>query len=205
MANSYTTNLSLAKPARGDVDWDDEINGDLDTLDTAVGTEHNSNGTHKNTINIGDNANSVDKKIVANTGEANEPYLSYDVSENEYVIANDGQNPSPLLTAAENVLEVAKSGKKYSTIQSALNAASAGDVAALVEVIRAEDVPAIFVGTSASQGLQDLAETIADELGGEVHVLTLLTGSLAPEGQPGDTYLGFIRYNVDQIVDGLAG
>jgi ABC-type Zn uptake system ZnuABC Zn-binding protein ZnuA len=82
--------------------------------------------------------------------------------------------------------------------------ASAGDVAALVEVIRAEGVPAVFVGASASQGLQDLAATIADEVGGEVRVLPLLSGSLAPEGQPGDTYLGFIRYNVDQVVDGLA-
>jgi ABC-type Zn uptake system ZnuABC Zn-binding protein ZnuA len=83
--------------------------------------------------------------------------------------------------------------------------ASAGDVAALVEVIREQDVPAVFVGASASQGLQNLAATIADEVGGEVRVLPLLTGSLAPAGQPGDTYLGFIRYNVDQIVDGLAG
>jgi ABC-type Zn uptake system ZnuABC Zn-binding protein ZnuA len=82
--------------------------------------------------------------------------------------------------------------------------ASAGDVAALVEVIRAEDVPAVFVGTSASRGLQDLAATIAQEVGGDVKVLPLLTGSLAPAGQPGDTYLGFVRYNVDQIVAGLA-
>jgi ABC-type Zn uptake system ZnuABC Zn-binding protein ZnuA len=82
--------------------------------------------------------------------------------------------------------------------------ASAGDVAALVDVIRAEDVPAIFVGTSASRGVQDLAATLADEVGGEVRVLPLLTGSLAPAGQPGDTYLGLIRFDVDQIVKGLA-
>jgi ABC-type Zn uptake system ZnuABC Zn-binding protein ZnuA len=82
--------------------------------------------------------------------------------------------------------------------------ASAGDVAALVDVIRAEDVPAIFIGTSASRGLQSLANTIADEVGGQVKVLPLLTGSLAPVGQPGDTYLGLIRFDVDQIVEGLA-
>ena len=80
----------------------------------------------------------------------------------------------------------------------------AGDVAALVDVIRQQDVPAVFVGTSASRGVQDLAATLADEVGGEVRVLPLLTGSLAPAGQPGDTYLGLIRFDVDQIVAGLA-
>jgi ABC-type Zn uptake system ZnuABC Zn-binding protein ZnuA len=82
--------------------------------------------------------------------------------------------------------------------------ASAGDVAALVDVIRQQNVPAVFVGTSASRGLQALANTIADEVGGQIKVLPLLIGSLAPAGQPGDTYLGLIRYDVDQIVEGLA-
>jgi ABC-type Zn uptake system ZnuABC Zn-binding protein ZnuA len=82
--------------------------------------------------------------------------------------------------------------------------ASAGDVAALVDVIRQQNVPAVFVGTSASRGLQSLADTIANEVGSQVKVLPLLTGSLAPMGQPGDTYLGLIRFDVDQIVEGLA-
>ncbi len=82
--------------------------------------------------------------------------------------------------------------------------ASAGDVARLVEVIQEENVPAIFTGTTASQGLQNLAEAIADETGEEIKVLPLLTGSLAPEGEPGDTYLGYMQYNIDQMVFGLA-
>lgn len=36
MANTYTTNLSLAKPALGDLNWDDEINSNFDILDAAV-------------------------------------------------------------------------------------------------------------------------------------------------------------------------
>lgn len=82
--------------------------------------------------------------------------------------------------------------------------ASAGDVAALAELIRQENVPAVFIGTTASQGTQNLAESLSQEIGGEVQVLPLLTGSLAPEGQPGDTYLSYMRYNIDQIVLGLA-
>ncbi|MBN1123009.1 MAG: zinc ABC transporter substrate-binding protein [Anaerolineae bacterium] len=81
---------------------------------------------------------------------------------------------------------------------------SAGDVARLAEVIQEEDVPAIFIGTTASQGLQNLAEAIAEETGEKIKVLPLLTGSLAPEGEPGDTYLGYMQYNIDQIASGLA-
>jgi hypothetical protein len=128
MANTYTTNLNLKKPTRGDVDWDDEINENLDSLDSIISADHNADGSHKNTVNIGDGQNSVDKKISANTGEANEPYISYDVTNDRFVISDNGTDEYPLLPASGNVLEVAKSGKKYSTISSALSAAQSGEV-----------------------------------------------------------------------------
>lgn len=128
MACTYTGNLNLAKPAKGDVDWDDEVNGNSDILDAAVGQEHYPDGRHKNTISIGDDSNTTDKKIVANTGEANEPYLGYDVSEDEFVLANDGENPAAIATRPQNVIEVAKSGKRFSTLSAAISAAEAGDV-----------------------------------------------------------------------------
>ena len=73
----------------------------------------------------------------------------------------------------------------------------------LAELMAAEDVRAIFIGDTAGQGMQNLAQSLADEIGGEIKIVTLLTGSLAPEGEPGDTYLGYLRYNTDQIVSGL--
>lgn len=127
MASTYTANLNLAKPAKGDVDWDDEVNSNSDILDAAVGQEHYPDGRHKNTITVGDDSNTLDKKIVANTGEANEPYLSYDVSEDEFVMANDGQNPAAILTRPQNTIEVAKSGKRFSTLSAAISAAESGD------------------------------------------------------------------------------
>jgi zinc/manganese transport system substrate-binding protein len=36
-----------------------------------------------------------------------------------------------------------------------------------------------------------------------VSVVPLLTESLAPEGQPGDTYLDMMRQNLQRITDGL--
>jgi ABC-type Zn uptake system ZnuABC Zn-binding protein ZnuA len=80
---------------------------------------------------------------------------------------------------------------------------SARDVAQLVEVIRETGAPAIFVGETASQGLRNLAAAISEELGGNVRIVATLTGSLAPPGAPGDTYIGFLEYNVQQIIRGL--
>ncbi|MBN2043575.1 MAG: zinc ABC transporter substrate-binding protein [Anaerolineales bacterium] len=82
--------------------------------------------------------------------------------------------------------------------------ASAGEVAELAGLMKAEDVRAIFIGETAGQGMQNLAEALAEEVGGAVQIITLLTGSLAEAGEPGDTYLGYLRYNTDQIVAGLA-
>ncbi len=127
MANTYTDNLNLAKPAKGDVDWDDEVNGNSDILDVAVGEEHYPGGSHKNSISIGDGSNTLDKTVVAKTGEANEPYLSYDVSQDEFVLSNDGENAAAIETRPQNTLEVAKSGKRFTTLAAAISAAQSGD------------------------------------------------------------------------------
>lgn len=82
---------------------------------------------------------------------------------------------------------------------------SAQEVARLVEIIREEDVNVIFVGRTASRGLQRLAETVAAEVGRTVRIVHTLTGSLAEPGEPGDTYIGFLQYNVTQILTGLKG
>lgn len=78
------------------------------------------------------------------------------------------------------------------------------DIARLAELIQDEGVSTIFVGRTASQGLASLAQAVAEEAGTNVQILPMLTGSLASPGEPGDTYLGFIRYNLGQIASGLA-
>jgi ABC-type Zn uptake system ZnuABC Zn-binding protein ZnuA len=80
---------------------------------------------------------------------------------------------------------------------------SARAVSELVTLVRTEEVPAIFVGGTASRGLRNLVEAVAAEVGRDVQVRTLLTGSLAASGEPGDTYLGFMEYNITQIMEGL--
>lgn len=75
---------------------------------------------------------------------------------------------------------------------------SAAHIEELVEVIDAEGVTAIFAENVESD---QLAQSLADETGGEVEVVELLTGSLG-EGDAA-TYVGFMRTNVELIVNAL--
>ena len=74
----------------------------------------------------------------------------------------------------------------------------------LVKVLRKEKMATLFVGTTAGHGLEKLAATLAQELGEQITTIALLTRSLSQKGAPGDTYIGYMEYNVDQIIKGLA-
>ena len=47
MANTYTPKYNLAKPAKGDIDWDDELNGNFDTIDSVL--DNKAEKTHAST------------------------------------------------------------------------------------------------------------------------------------------------------------
>ncbi len=72
----------------------------------------------------------------------------------------------------------------------------------LVEIIKAEEVRAIFAEISDTTAL---AETVAAEGDTDVQVLTLYSGSLSSPAGPAGTYLDYMRYNTQVIVDGLSG
>jgi ABC-type Zn uptake system ZnuABC Zn-binding protein ZnuA len=74
---------------------------------------------------------------------------------------------------------------------------SAGELAALVDAIRASGVRVIL---SEVQFSDELAQTIATETGARV-VTDLYTDSLGDP--PVDTYAGLLRYDVDRIVEAL--
>jgi len=78
---------------------------------------------------------------------------------------------------------------------------SAADLAALVEVLGQEGVRAVFAETTQAA---DLAEAVAAELGGEVLVVSLYTGSLGEPGSGADTYIGMQRVNAERIAAALA-
>jgi zinc/manganese transport system substrate-binding protein/manganese/iron transport system substrate-binding protein len=75
---------------------------------------------------------------------------------------------------------------------------SAADLAALVEKVKATGVKAVF---SEGQFSPKLAETLAQEAGITKVVTTLYSDALGPP--PADTYIGMMRWNVNQIVPTL--
>jgi ABC-type Zn uptake system ZnuABC Zn-binding protein ZnuA len=75
---------------------------------------------------------------------------------------------------------------------------SAADLAALVATVKAAGVRAVF---SEAQFSPRLSQTLADEAGIATVVTTLYNDALGPP--PADSYLGLMRWNVDQIVEAL--
>ena len=75
---------------------------------------------------------------------------------------------------------------------------SASDLSQLIETIKREQVPAIFVDSSASR---ELANVVADETG--VAVFQLYTEALGEAGSGADSYLGMMRTNMQRIEEGL--
>ncbi len=76
---------------------------------------------------------------------------------------------------------------------------SAQELAALEDAIHAANVPSVFAGTTLPP---DLVERVAADTG--IQIIFLYTGSLSEAGGPAATYIDLMRFDVDQIVRGLA-
>lgn len=77
---------------------------------------------------------------------------------------------------------------------------SAADIANVIDLIQAQDVPAIFAETTIDDRL---AQQIADETGTDVYLL--YSGSLSSADGPASNYLDYMRHNVTVIVEALGG
>ena len=78
---------------------------------------------------------------------------------------------------------------------------SARDLEDLVGVIREEGVRAVFVETTAPQRL---AQTLAEEVGGDVAVVQLYTEALGDAGSEAGTYVDMMQTNADRIAAALS-
>jgi zinc/manganese transport system substrate-binding protein len=79
---------------------------------------------------------------------------------------------------------------------------SAGDLDDLASAIEEAGVPAVFADTSSPE---QLAEALADEVGGTIEVVELYTESLGGEGSAAATYVDMIRTDAQRIADALDG
>ncbi|KCB46768.1 periplasmic solute-binding family protein [Bordetella hinzii 1277] len=82
---------------------------------------------------------------------------------------------------------------------STLSEPSAAGFAAVIERVKREQVPAIFIENI---GNARLAEQVARESGTRLGG-TLYSDALAKPGQPGATYVGMFEWNVQQLVEAL--
>lgn len=73
---------------------------------------------------------------------------------------------------------------------------SAEAFAALAQTLRSNEVPAIFGETTQSTRL---AESLAEEVGRDIEVVELFTGSLGEPGSGADTYVGMLTTNAERI------
>ncbi len=78
-------------------------------------------------------------------------------------------------------------------------APSAQDLATLEDAIRAQQVQAVIVDMTVNP---DLAEQVAKDTG--IKLIPIYTGSLGEQGSPANSYLNFMRYNVQAIAAGLS-
>jgi len=77
-------------------------------------------------------------------------------------------------------------------------APSAQELAALEDKIKEQGVPAVFVGKTVNP---ELAEQVAQDTG--VKLVHVYTGSLSEPGGEADSYINFMRYNVEAILEAL--
>lgn len=82
---------------------------------------------------------------------------------------------------------------------STLTAPSSAQIAELVDAIEDAGVTVLF---SESTNSPALLEAVADEVPG-VQVVELIEGSLAPQGEPGDTLAELLVHNAELIADAL--
>lgn len=85
------------------------------------------------------------------------------------------------------------------TVSSEVADPSAAQIAAIIETIRREQVPAIFAENILNP---QLTEQVAREAGVRV-VPTLFTDALGEQGSDGESYLQMMRSNVTKIVESL--
>ncbi len=77
-----------------------------------------------------------------------------------------------------------------------------GDIARLANIVREQNVKALFVETSVSATLNNIVKKIARATGAKIGG-TLYSDSLGKPGTPADTYIGMVRCNVQTIVEAL--
>ena len=72
-------------------------------------------------------------------------------------------------------------------------------IISLIDFVEEHEPPALFLESNVTPSPM---ETVASDTGVDIHAI-LYSDELAPEGEPGDTYVGMLEENLNRIADGL--
>jgi ABC-type Zn uptake system ZnuABC Zn-binding protein ZnuA len=72
-------------------------------------------------------------------------------------------------------------------------------IISLIDFVKEHEPPVLFLESNVTPSPM---ETVAADTGVDIHA-TLYSDELAPEGEPGDTYVGMLEENLKRIADGL--
>lgn len=79
------------------------------------------------------------------------------------------------------------------------NIGTPDQIISTIDFVNEHEPPALFVESNVTSAPM---ETVAADTGVEIYA-TIFSDELAAEGEPGDTYLGFLEENLTRIADGL--
>ena len=73
-------------------------------------------------------------------------------------------------------------------------------IKSLVNFIKEHDVPSLFVETNVdTRPMETVSKETGVDIAGEIY-----SDEIGKPGTPGDTYIKYLKYNINEIYDGLA-
>ena len=149
---------------------------------------------HANAENYAANAHAYAQDLIALEAEFILPALQELPAENRIIISSHESLGYFATTFGFEIVTTIVPG------MSTMVEPSARDIAALIDLVRGEGVPAIFGDTFARETTM---RTIADESGAKL--VGLYSDTLSESDGPAATYLDYMRFNVTSIIYSLLG
>lgn len=144
-----------------------------------------------------DNAEAYEQNLAAYVDELNTMHEQYQQQ------IGDLDEDRRILVTSERAFQYM--ADRYDLLEGYIWAVDTDDIGtpdqiiSLIDFVNEHQPPALFLESNVTPAPM---ETVADDTDVDIHA-TLYSDELAPEGEPGDTYVGMLEENLNRIADGL--